>query len=268
KHNCSQLLPKYKKIHEGRHKCTENVHICQNTCRACGYYCTKPFGHSGAHSTAHGNMSNCEFMVENDSSVEFNEKMTKRITDPSTLTEKIVVEDTIRVYTTGDTAEAEICDFFCEKMGRGHFHLIKCNKHGDESCDVMETINNETYYLQRHANPDECGGRNDLDKVTHEYYWEKCLKFEDPCKLSQKQFERCDHFCSHSDHEKTKDNCGEANKSYCIERLWHALVTEEKSDFIDLTVMDGHVFPCSHPSGKYHMLRIYCMHFVEITRNS
>ncbi|ETO01698.1 hypothetical protein RFI_35743, partial [Reticulomyxa filosa] len=62
KHNCSQLLPKYKKMHEGQHKCTENVHTCQSICRACGYYCIKSFGHNGAHSTAHGNMSNCKFI--------------------------------------------------------------------------------------------------------------------------------------------------------------------------------------------------------------
>ncbi|ETN99670.1 hypothetical protein RFI_37800, partial [Reticulomyxa filosa] len=215
-----------------------------------------PFGHNGKHHTIHGNMLHSKFVVENNNSIEFKVQTKKTVKDSTTSTEKEVIEDTVRVYTTGDTAEAEICDFFCEKMGRGHFHLIECEKHGDESCDVMETINNETYYVRRHANPDECGDRKDLDKVTHKYYWEKYLKFKDPCKLSQKQFERCDHFCSHPDHEKTKDNCGEANKSYCIERLWHALVTEEKSDFIDLTVMDGHVFPCSHPSGKYHVLRI------------
>ncbi|ETO15419.1 hypothetical protein RFI_21946 [Reticulomyxa filosa] len=124
-------------------------------------------------------------------------------------------------------------------MGRGHFHLIKCNKHGDESCDVMETTDNKTYYVRRHANRDECGGRDDLDKVTHKYYWEKCLKFEDPCRPSlQKQFERCNYFCSHTSHEKTKDECDEANKSYCLERLWHSPVTKQKSNSTNTTVMN------------------------------
>ncbi|ETO03502.1 hypothetical protein RFI_33903, partial [Reticulomyxa filosa] len=253
-YKCSQVLPKYKKMHDGKHKCREALHTCQSTCQACSYYCTKPFGHSGAHSTVHGNMSNCKFMVENNASIEFSEQTTKWEIDCATSIAKEFVENTVRVYTTGDTAEAEICDFFCEKMGRGHFHLIKCDKHENGSCDVMETANNDTYYVRRHANPDECGGNN-LDKVTHKYYWERYLKFEDPCKLpSQKQFEKCNHFCPHSDHAQIKDDCGEIKKSYCMERLWHAPVTEQKSDSIDTTVMNGHVFSCSH-SGNYHVLR-------------
>ncbi|ETN98197.1 hypothetical protein RFI_39318 [Reticulomyxa filosa] len=207
KYNCSQLLPKYKEVHDGTHKCTETVHTCQSTCRACGYYCTKPFGHNGRHHTEHGNMLHSTFMVEDDKSVEFYEKNDR---------------DIVRVYTTGDTAEAEICDFFCEKMGRGHFHLIKCNRHLNESCNIMKTTNNETYYIRTHANPDECGGRNDLDKVTHKYYWETYLKFEDPCKLpSQKQFERCNHFCSHPSHEQSKDERGNTPKkkknAFCLQ---------------------------------------------------
>ncbi|ETO07601.1 hypothetical protein RFI_29791, partial [Reticulomyxa filosa] len=169
KRQCSQVLPKYKRTHEGQHKCTMLVHTCLNTCRACGYYCIKRFKHMGAHTTVHGNMSNCTLIVEGNTSVKFN-KQTKQITNPVTQIEKEVVENTVRVYTTGDTAEAEICDFFCEKMGQGHFHLIECNKQGDESCDVMETVGNETYYIRRHASPEECGGRKDLDKVTHKYY--------------------------------------------------------------------------------------------------
>ncbi|ETN97833.1 hypothetical protein RFI_39693, partial [Reticulomyxa filosa] len=202
-----------------------------------------PFGHSGKHHTEHGNMLHSTFIVENNNSVEFKAQTKKKVKDSTTAIEKEVIEDTVRVYTTGDTAEAEICDFFCEKMGRGHFHLIKCN-HPGESCDIVHTTqNNESFYLRRHANPEECGGRIDLDKVTHEYYWEKCLKFEDPCQpLLQKQFERCSHYCPHPDHEKTKDECDEVKKSYCAERLWHDPVTEQKSNATNTTVMDGHKF--------------------------
>ncbi|ETO01667.1 hypothetical protein RFI_35773, partial [Reticulomyxa filosa] len=171
------------------------------------------------------------FIVENNKSVEFKMQTKKTVKDST--------EDTVRVYTTGDSAEAEICDFFCEKMGRGHFHLIKCN-HPGESCDIVDT-NNEVFYLRRHANPEECGGRKDLDKVTHKYYWDKWLKFEDPCQpLLRRQFERCNHYCPHPDHEKTKDECGEVKRSYCAERLWHEPVAEQKSDSINTTVMDGH----------------------------
>ncbi|ETO23546.1 hypothetical protein RFI_13632 [Reticulomyxa filosa] len=254
KHKCSQLLPKNRKIHFGQHKCTEILHTCQSTCQACGYYCTKSFGHRGRHYTVHGNMVHSMLVVEKNKLVEFKVQTRKTIKDPITLLEKEMTEDSVRMYTTGDTAEAEICDFFCEQMGRGHFHLIKCN-HPGESCDIVETKNNETYYVRRHASPDECGGRNDVDKVTHEYYWEKWLKFEDPCKIpSQKQFERCDHFCPHPDHEKSKDEFNEVKQSYCKERLWHAYMTKQKSDSINTTVMDGHVFTCSHPSDNYHII--------------
>ncbi|ETN99501.1 hypothetical protein RFI_37970, partial [Reticulomyxa filosa] len=152
------------------------------------------------------------------------------------------------------------------KMGRGHFHLIKCN-HPGESCNIVHTQNNEPLYLRRHANPEECGGRNDLDKVTHEYYWENCLKFEDPCQpLLQKQFERCNHYCPHPDHEKTKDECGEVKRSYCAERLWHDPVTEQKSNAANTTVMDGHVFTCSHRSSDYHVLRIFFFWPIPFTK--
>ncbi|ETO00712.1 hypothetical protein RFI_36728 [Reticulomyxa filosa] len=98
----------------------------------------------------------------------------------------------------------------------------------------METINNETYYVRRHANPGECEGRNDLDKVTHKYYWEKYLKFENSCNSSsQKQFGRCSHFCPHPDHEKIKDECGEVKRSYCKEKLLHTSVTGQKRRRID-----------------------------------
>ncbi|ETN99671.1 hypothetical protein RFI_37799, partial [Reticulomyxa filosa] len=178
-----------------------------------------PFGHNGKHHTIHGNMLHSKFVVENNNSIEFKVQTKKTVKDSTTSTEKEVIEDTVRVYTTGDTAEAELCDFFCEKMGRGHFHLIKCN-HLGESCDIVHTQNNESFYLRRHASPEECGGRKDLDKVTHEYYWKKWLKFEDPCQpLLQKQFERCNHYCPHPDHEKTKDEYGEVKRSYCAERL-------------------------------------------------
>ncbi|ETN98919.1 hypothetical protein RFI_38568, partial [Reticulomyxa filosa] len=134
---------------------------------------------------------------------------------------------------------------------RGHFHLIKCN-HPGESCDIVHTTkDNEPLCLRRHANPEECGGRNDLDKVTHEYYWEKCLKFEDPCEpLLQKQFERCNHYCPHPDHEKIKDECGEVKRSYCAERLWHDPVTEQKSNATNTTVMDEIFFSGLFPSQK------------------
>ncbi|ETO37016.1 hypothetical protein RFI_00046 [Reticulomyxa filosa] len=52
----------------------------------------------------------------------------KTFKDSTTSTEKELIEGTVHVYTTGDTVEAELC----EKIRKGHFYLIKCNKHNDE----------------------------------------------------------------------------------------------------------------------------------------
>ena len=109
-------------------------HFCRERCKTCNYYCEKSFGHEGKCHTVHGNMTSTIFAsIKETMDIKFksdthfssttvnenNEEMEEKKDDDQELNK-------IRVYDVGESTRAELCNYFCKKLGRGHVHLEIC----------------------------------------------------------------------------------------------------------------------------------------------
>ncbi|KAH9291385.1 hypothetical protein KI387_043423, partial [Taxus chinensis] len=220
---CCIPIPPFEIDHQGPHVHTKNedsVHYCDSRCQSCGYFCQLPIDHSGLHDTVHGNMRNVRFISDS---------------------EDIEIHD--RKYKWGERGEAEMCNMYCRKLGRGHIHLVPCP---DSACT------NNLYNGSRHATV-KYGPDVDIakDEMTHETYWQ-CVRFVDPCTEEEREeFGRCNHHCKSEEHE---TEVGGSDKSYCTEKLWHPPIkrTGQNISSAGYITDDGHHFGCDHSKNVPH----------------
>ena len=306
RHWCMKMIPVHKKNHRSSHKCEINAtkHGCSARCDACGYNCRLSDNHAGLHKAAHGNMNQAIFVstdrkgidLENENigvivdKVNNNINEISGINDDSTNTTieskemEVKVDDRnnngsdrnyarMRQYLPGDSGCAEICSFFCQRAGRGHIHVTKCDAHGKNRRQSSLRLQmdgiwnglfvNDSHCLQkdkngkivkRHArdgyyyatNAYRYGSR--FDEMTHEEYW-KNMGFEDPCHCGKEQkalFSKCNFMCSHPSHKND-------DPSYCTLDLWHILATTNQLKGKNKSLINGHLFECKHPDMGVHM---------------
>ncbi|XP_057849508.2 uncharacterized protein LOC131060346 [Cryptomeria japonica] len=226
---CCVPIPPHERNHKGPHVHTKkenSVHYCDTRCQTCGYFCQLPIDHSGLHDTVHGNMKNVRFISEG---------------------EDIDIEN--RKYKWGELGEAEMCNMFCKKQGRGHIHLVPCP--GSTKCTdkLYDGLRHETVKY----GPDVDVPK---DEMTHETFW-KYVQFVDPCtKEEREDFDRCNHYCKSVEHK--AEAVGAFDKSYCTEKLWHPPVmsTGQNLSSAGYITDDGHHFGCDHSKNALHVLFI------------
>ncbi|CAK4684940.1 unnamed protein product [Aphanomyces euteiches] len=150
KRKCSSVVAASETSHPDRHRCNSVVHYCKERCPCCQYFCDKAYGHDGLHRTSHGNMKNTYF-VSDSQEVDVGE----------------------RKYTAGEQGVAEMCPFFCSKMGRGHIHFMPC-QHKADPCIYTASDGRKHCKLKLKPNP-----TMPMDEVLHATYW-NTLGWEDP----------------------------------------------------------------------------------------
>eukprot|EP01083_Nonionella_stella_P205503 748291_1 len=239
---CCKKIPIGQFEHAGDdHKCydesQENVHTCDVACDTCGYYCEKPYGHPKKHNGQHGNMRNTKFYAS----------------------DTVVDTGDGRIYQIGDKGVAEICNIFCQRMGRGHTHLEFCEEHAKgKKCVELKGIRHQ----RKPYKPDE---DKEKDEVMHSKFWSR-KGWDDPCKILcsaavLKSFDKCPYVCAHPSHEKKKkekedqkskddEEEEEEKRKYCSKALWHP-VCDEKNGCQCGTC---HAFQCKHPFSKAHVI--------------
>eukprot|EP01083_Nonionella_stella_P124111 374515_1 len=227
KKRCCRKIPIGKFYHEGTdHRCysgdpKDNIHTCDETCDSCGYYCQEKFGHykdSGSfHDCVHGNMRNTVFYA----------------------TEDIVDTGDERKYKVGDSGVAEMCNIFCERLGRGHIHLELCG-YEEMKCVPEEGRRHEHKQYKPYPNKPK-------DEVKHNKFWRR-KKWKDPClEKRRKIFDKCNFVCQHPSHKENEEKDKEEDQlKYCTENLWHK----------DCPTHSKHAFKCVHPFSNAHVIFI------------
>ena len=189
---------------------------CVSQCPTCKSTCTKELNHEGRHSVNHSNMIDQVFI--------------SKMSVVSTNVGK-------RKYRSGESAQAEICDKFCRRLGRGHTHIIHCL--GDHGKDTR--LRHDIWIIGKKPGVV-------LDEVTHDYYWEHC-QIEDNCSESEKElFRKCDYYCAAFDVPDLKGD----NKSFCQLKLWHKPLHSGATLPDGHTSDHGHYFRCTH----YHVVLV------------
>ena len=225
---CCIPIPANQEMHEGSHCCTtdENrYHFCDRRCPACNYFCTLEFNHDETlHSTDHGNM-----------------RLTYVVSEKESFT-----VDTRR-YGVGDRGEAEMCNFHCKSLGRGHIHIMVCEDGAASSatCTVSKADGKQHETCKYGPNEDV-----PKDELTHEAFW-RTIRFRDPCAPEdQETFKLCPFECNADEHEK------DGSKFFCTGPLWHDPYTH--SDLagrggVGHIHSSGHHFECMHSgTGPIH----------------
>ena len=229
---CLQKVAPFEKQHEGDHSCTTKakIHFCMDKCPTCENICDKPYDHDitqdNLHHTAHGNMTKCYFICNQE---DFN------------------VGD--HKYTIGEKAVAEFCHMFCNSLGRGHIHVIEC----PGKCEDQFDIEND------HRRHQLCVYGPDTevpkDEIWHSAYWDS-IGFQDPCTGTEIEiFQKCPYYCSAPNHVADNSDETEDFRSYCLLDLWHAPVMKDAKTVRDDSVTvskDGHLFGCFHESKTFH----------------
>ena len=224
---CRQKLKPFTRMHDGGHSCSTEVHFCMAICPTCENICNKAVNHEHdgdlLHHARHGNMRKCFF---------------------------VATEDDIQVgthkYKVGEPAVAEMCHIFCNTLGRGHIHIVECDSEDPTACVYSAKDDRRRHESTKYQpNPEV-----PKDEITHEAYWAS-IGFQDPCQeIDAEDFEKCPAYCAAEVHEK------EDEQTFCEMSIWHNPVksladVNRTSGFL---TKDGHVFPCSHPSGVYHFV--------------
>ena len=223
---CVIPIPVSKKEHKGPHRHfpdgSPEIHHCTAKCPTCKNICLKPYNHPGLHSTNHSNMVNQVFVSKSN---------------------KITLHD--RTYAPGESARAEMCDQFCKRLGRGHTHLMRCP--GDHTPD---DIADGKVRHAVHKGPDD----DDLDEVTHDYYWDY-YKFEDNCNESERKlYRKCNSVCETV--KETFPDLTTENESFCQLELWHEPIQEKPGKKGHIS-KEGHYFLCTHDTvAGYHVVLI------------
>eukprot|EP00884_Botryococcus_braunii_P007871 jgi/Botrbrau1/17085/Bobra.0611s0003.1 len=226
RHLCTVEIPPMQDHHQG--PCTHNsdpsvLHYCGFECPSCKYMCSLHVGHAGPHATQHGNMVSTVFVSEEKD-----------------------IDVGSRRYVQGESGIAESCDSYCKSCGRGHLHVVKCDR-----TQCTSGIQDG----RRHACTKYSEGTRsttEVDELTHEAYW-KSIDFKDPCSHDQQGlFMKCNAQCASIIHESQKDANGDPVVVYCSLPLWHepcqpgVLPQGETAGYIS---QNGHFFRCSHGGG-------------------
>ena len=231
---CLQKIAPFEREHEGDHSCTTiaKVHFCTDKCPTCENICDKPYDHvitqDNLHHTAHGNMTKCYFICNQE---DFN------------------VGD--HKYTMGERAVAEFCHMFCNSLGRGHIHVIECPGNCEDQFDIE---NDHRRHQSCVYGPDK---EVPKDEIWHSAYWNS-IGFQDPCTGGEiEMFEKCPYYCS-ANHEAENSSETEDFRSYCLLDLWHAPVNDAKQVRDDSVTVskDGHLFGCYHESKTFHWVLV------------
>jgi serine/threonine protein kinase len=230
---CGKLIPAKRRSHEGPHVHAGRLgesfprHICDQQCSSCLRFCERDYGHSGLHSTTHGNVTN-----------------------------QIIVSSEMSFY-VGDNengyATTELCDQFCKRLGRGHTHFIVCKQ--------PKICSNTPHLRHNQRIPDQVLEDHEdlvLDEVTHDFYWKE-MGFEDPCTESeQENYRKCNVVCARATVK--EESClpqDFESRYFCQLPLWHkplAISTEVEHGHIDI---HGHHFSCTHQAKyEYHTILI------------
>eukprot|EP00117_Sycon_ciliatum_P008063 scpid5253/ scgid3630/ len=214
---CGIKIPRNRTKHErpNEHRCgaSTTAHTCCAPCPMCHRLCKHPAGHSGRHKTEHGYMWRT---VMASATAEFNvgDKKIKR----------------------GESGMDQLmCQVYCEKLGRGHTHLVECGARNTASgrCNAGQSEG------KRHCADDVKFSDNDTvpkDELMHHAYWEQ-INFEDPTsKDDQEDFKKCNYRCASKAHD------GES-PIWCKNQLWHGNPAGDQ-------ILQGHKFTCKH--APYH----------------
>ncbi|CDW80962.1 UNKNOWN [Stylonychia lemnae] len=201
KNQCQIRIQKYKQQHNGSHNCGKPKHDCDQKCPECSGLCSKEYGHQGLHSTnSHVNKMNCVMISKNNE-------------------DKILINENgnIREYKQGGICEAEQCSLSCQRRGRSHVHLKKCQ--GGDQCQEVKNKAVAKHSTQEYA---KFKGQK-FDEMLCQSYWNS-LGWELPLDESQlKLVHSCNYQCTHESHAE--------DKQYCDQQKWH----------------DGkHSFKCEH----------------------
>lgn len=232
---CGYILWPKQQTHEGCHTCITTdsseadqgttMHYCDVRCPCCSYYCSKEFGHFGAHATSHGNMRNTYFLSD---------------------TSDIDIED--RKYQAGEAGEAEMCNLYCSKMGRAHVHYLDCDQDSADKCVYSGSSNDQRRHCTRLLEPKP---DHEMDEVLHDQFW-RTLGWEDPClsAVERELFKKCAYQCDAPDHKE--------EGSHCLLPAWHAPVTRPSGNVQSgMSYVGGHQFECSHVANTnkiHHVL--------------
>ncbi|CAK4077885.1 unnamed protein product [Aphanomyces euteiches] len=199
-------------LHLGDHRCSSAIHYCDVRCPCCEYFCDKAYGHTDLHRTSHGIMKDTG-LISYSQEVDIGEPKN----NPA-----------------GEQVVAEMCPFFCSKMGRGHVHYKPC-QHKASTCvySALDGRKHCTLQLDRTM---------PMDEVLHDTYW-KTLGWEDPVTsaVEKASFKLCPFTCDASDHSVDAP-------SYCILDIWHDVVdkSDPRGQQSNHSVVDGHLFICKH----------------------
>ncbi|CAK4905753.1 unnamed protein product [Aphanomyces euteiches] len=199
-------------LHLGDHRCSSAIHYCDVRCPCCEYFFDKAYGHTDLHRTSHGIMKDTG-LISYSQEVDIGEPKN----NPA-----------------GEQVVAEMCPFFCSKMGRGHVHYKPC-QHKASTCvySALDGRKHCTLQLDRTM---------PMDEVLHDTYW-KTLGWEDPVTsaVEKASFKLCPFTCDASDHSVDAP-------SYCILDIWHDVVdkSDPRGQQSNHSVVDGHLFICKH----------------------
>ncbi|CAK4584294.1 unnamed protein product, partial [Aphanomyces euteiches] len=212
KRKCSAVVAADTTLHLGDHRCSSAIHYCDVRCPCCEYFCDKAYGHTDLHRTSHGIMKDTG-LISYSQEVDIGEPKN----NPA-----------------GEQVVAEMCPFFCSKMGRGHVHYKPC-QHKASTCvySALDGRKHCTLQLDRTM---------PMDEVLHDTYW-KTLGWEDPVTsaVEKASFKLCPFTCDASDHSVDAP-------SYCILDIWHDVVdkSDPRGQQSNHSVVDGHLFICKH----------------------
>ncbi|KDO21871.1 hypothetical protein SPRG_12373 [Saprolegnia parasitica CBS 223.65] len=206
--------------HKGKdHRCDTKEHTCDVRCPCCNYYCKKPYQHTDPHATTHGSMIETTFVMDI----------------------AVLELETDRKYAAGDRGIAEMCPFFCSKLGRGHVHYMPCEHASADACTSAAKDGRRHSTMKLASNPKQA-----MDEVLHDTYW-KALGWEDPVSsaLERTKFASCPYECEAPEHK----DAG-SDKSYCVLGAWHEPVVNATTLKSGQFLVQGHVFKCRHIAAK------------------
>eukprot|EP00117_Sycon_ciliatum_P002244 scpid3738/ scgid0752/ len=222
RHECGIDIPPKQFQHSSPdvHNCGQRNHFCGEPCPLCQKRCGRSiartsaghYTHAGKHSVDHG-------------------YMWKTVMASAQLDFNIGGTEYRRGQRAGDGLR---CDMYCEKLGRGHTHLVKC---------VCNTTLSESD--RRHCADNIKFSDDDTvpkDELKHDAYWEY-VNFENPTRSNADlaSFKLCNWKCASTLHDETM---------WCQLELWHG--DSEQGD----RRLQGHVLPdqCDHPSIHHVLL--------------
>ncbi|XP_062519873.1 uncharacterized protein LOC134194907 [Corticium candelabrum] len=193
--------------HQGPHHCGQ-THFCSNRCPCCGAFCSKP-------------------LVPVNHKLGYIDRFTKHKsicnTDAHQTAKRLAIVNSLGYDES--SCEGDWCGNVCDRLGRGHCHLVECRK--GQICTGHHVTNSKGVLI---------------DLVRHDMFWKDYAHFSDPCKDKRKQilFSLCPAYCSSKAERELKPN----SESFCKGQLWH-------HDYLDPVgnsghVVEGHYFGCRH----------------------